>query len=262
MRFSPKKFRELAARAEFTEEESDFLENYLRQVQIARSLELFYEYRFGQSVMRQIYRATYLQPQLFSCDIELARSYIFYMVQKLENFLHRNVFANRTRKIPESTRFYLELVHKEQKAARDKVRIVGKLRSNTRRHFEVNLLNGRVKDWPKGAKVKIELIKQGDRAIYQSQVKAHSNNRRYRNLLIMEHSKKPEIILGARRYNRKQLQTSATIIPVAPRRQQFCAKWRNNEYSALRYLNDWLWGSFIYPVAQGLFYWCELPEPV
>ena len=214
VRFSPKKFRELAARAEFTQEENNFLEDYLRQVKIARSLELFYEYRFGQSVMRQIYRATYLQPELFSCDIELARSYIFYMVQKLENFLHRNVFANRTRKISEGTRFYLELVHDEHKAEKNRVRIVGKLRSNNRRYFEIVLLNGRVKDWPKGSKVKIELIKQGDRAIYQSQVKAHSSNRRYKNSLIMEHSRKPEIILGARRYNRKQLQTSATIIPL------------------------------------------------
>ena len=214
VRFSPRKFRELAARADFTEEESDFLENYLRQVKIARSLEMFYEYRFGQSIMRQIYRATYLQPQLFSCDIELARSYIFYMVQKLENFLHKNVFTNHTRKISEGTRFYLELTHKEQKAARDKTRIVGKLRSNTRRYFEVNLLNGRIKDWPKGSRVKIELIKQGDRAIYQSQIKAHSKNRRHKNSLIMQHSKKPKIILGARCYNRKQLQTSATIIPL------------------------------------------------
>ena len=223
VRFSPKKFRELAARAEFTDEESDFLENYLRQVKISRSLELFYEYRFGQSIMRQIYRSTYSQPQLFACDIELARSYIFYMVQKLENFLQRNIFANRTRKIPEGSRFYLELVNKEQNAAKDRIRIVGKLRSNNRRYFEVNLLNGRVKDWPKGSKVKIELMKQGDRAIYESRVKAHSSNRRYKNSLIMEHSRRPKIILGARRYNRKQLQTSATIIPLRQEGSNFIA---------------------------------------
>ncbi|WGK68138.1 hypothetical protein P0082_06535 [Candidatus Haliotispira prima] len=213
-KFSPKKFRELADSAEFTEDERVFLEGYFRNTQIPRFLEIFYSYRFGQSIMRQVYRATYTHQENFLCDIELARFYIFSMTQKLENFLHKNIFVNSTCKISEGSRFYLDIETEDANDEAENTRFIGKLRSNHRGYFEIQLLNGTPSSVAKGAMVKIELVKDGDHAIYTSRVKGYSSSRKRKKLLVMEHSKKPEIVFGVRRYNRKQLQTSAAIVPL------------------------------------------------
>ncbi len=213
-KFSPRKFRELADEANFTDEEKIFLENYFRSTQIPRFLEIFYDYRSGQNIMRQIYRATYTHAENFLCDIQLARFYIFSITQKLENFLHKNMFANKTCKIPEGTRFYLALDLEGAQQYDQHNRFTGKLRSNHRSYFEVQLLNGDARNIPKGSKVKIELIKDGDRAIYSSRVKGYSNNHKRKKLLMMEHGKRPQVIFGARRYKRRQLQTSVAVVPL------------------------------------------------
>ena len=211
LRFSPKKFKELSEAAEFTQDERIFLQDYFRSTQIPRSLEIFYDYRFGQNIMRQIYRATYIQPENFLCDVELARFYIFSVAQKLENFLHKNIFPKNTHKIPEGSRFYLDVLDKDQT---QKDRFVGKLISHHRAYFEVKLLNGHPSSLPRGNEVKIELVKDGDRAIYPSRVRGYISDRKRKKLLVMDHGKKPEIILGARRYNRKKLQTAASVVPL------------------------------------------------
>ena len=218
-KFSAKKYQELASNAELTEEERLFLNNYFKNNPIPRFLDIFYSAKFNQSIMRQIYRATFTHPGNFVCDIEEARFYVFSITQKIENSLHRSVFDNSTRKISEGTRFYLNAVIHNDEDQPQQFRFVAKLHSNYRGYFEVQLLNGNPNSILKGSNIQIELIKAGDRALYSSKVRGYSNSRKHKykrnkKLLVLEHGRKPEIIFGARRYNRKQLQASAAIIPL------------------------------------------------
>ncbi len=220
-RFSSKKYRELALNAEFTEKERLFFENYLKNNPIPRFLDVFYHAKFNQSIMRQIYRATFTQPENFVGDIEEARFYIFSITQKIENSLHKSVFVKSTRKIPRGSRFYLNTIVQNSEDKPQQFRFVGKLYSNHRNYFEIQLLNGSPSQVVKGSDSKIEIIKTGDRAIYSSKVRGYSKTRKHQHtknkkLLTLEHCRrKPEIIFGARRYKRKQLQVSVAIIPLA-----------------------------------------------